>query len=159
MRFEKLFRAMWLRNSVERSWFATQYALYYVSCRKSVALYALRRLSLIYKMPLTIMDGNQRLVAIYADSELSFGRRSCLSFLLPMELRRNPLRLIVDDYSCAEDYRRGLNRDWKDCAVDAMSLREDSTVADYVRFIVEYDKALMRTDHLRVTTFLGVSPP
>ena len=155
-----MFRAMWFRNSDERNWFAIQYSLYYASSRKSVVLYALRRLSLIFKMPLIKMNGNRKLVSIYDDTKsLSGSRKNYLSFLVPQGLHRNPLQLIVDDYSCAEDDCSGFCGDLTNCSENSMSLREESTVAEYVRFVVEYDEELTRTDHLRVTTSLGASPP
>ena len=103
MKHINLFRAIWFNEEKdERSWFAIQVATYYSFCRRSVVLYALKRLGLIFRMSFTSLDGNIELRALYDNFE-QINRSRRFSFLLPRELIRNPLQTVLCDYSCAED--------------------------------------------------------
>lgn len=59
----KIMRRLWLNKKEERLWFANQFSTHYVAYHKSVALFALRRLSRIFKIPLTMIDGTMELEA------------------------------------------------------------------------------------------------
>ena len=158
MKYAKLFRAIWFMGEVDRSWLAVQFATHYATCRKSVVLYALKRLELIFRMPFTSFDGDIELLALHENYK-KLNKRHWLSFLLPEEFHRNPLQIISDDFSCAEDdSQRARKMSQADISMGT-PLNEHSTVSDYVRFIVEYDTMCLKTDRLRVTSRLGSTPP
>ena len=158
MKKVKMLRAIWFKSMEERYWFSNQLVTYYAICQKAVVLYALKRLEFVFRMPFTSFDGDSKLVALF-DTYKETNKQHWLSCLLPTELHRNPLQIIADDYSCAvDDFERGRT------AVSTGQLQltplcEHSTVADYVRLIVKYDDFARQTDHLRVTSFLGATPP
>ena len=74
-------------------------------------------------------------------------------------LAHNPLWAMLDDYSCAEDDLKSVKGVMSTGLLNITPFCENSTVADYVRFIVEYDVWAQQTDCLRVTSFLGATPP
>ena len=74
MKHTKLFRAIWFQDEEERSWLALQVATYYSDYRKSVVLYALKRLGLIFRFSFTSLDGNVELRAL-ADHYEQFNKR------------------------------------------------------------------------------------
>ena len=157
MKYAKLFRAIWFGGEIDRSWLAVQFATYYATCRKSVVLYALKRLELIFRMPFASFDGDIELLMLYENYN-KLNKRHWLSFLLPEEFHRNPLQIISDDFSCAEDdFQRAKKSSQADIPM-VTPLKEHSTVSDYVWFIVEYDTMCLKTDHLRVTSRLGLTP-
>ena len=159
MKHINLFRAIWFNEEKdERSWFAIQVATYYSFCRRSVVLYALKRLGLIFRMSFTSLDGNIELRALYDNFE-QFNRSRRFSFLLPRELLRNPLQTVLCDYSCAEDDYGDVIKDSQYDIHKAIILSEHATVSDYVLFIVAYDKTCWIVDRLRVTARLGLTPP
>lgn len=158
MKYAKLFRAIWFKDEVDRSWLTIQLATYYTTYQKSVVLYALKRLELIFRMPFTSFDGDIKLLALYEDYK-EHNKRHWLSFLLPEEFHRNPLQIISDDLSCAEDDFQSARKSSQTDIPMVTSLNEHSTVSDYVRFIVEYDAMCLKTERLRVTSKLGSTPP
>ena len=149
MRYSKLFRAVWFKSTGERFWFSEQYAAYYREFRKSVVLYSLRRLSLIFKASLNSLNGHTDLLEIADQVKPPRWKRW---FSVAPVFPTNPLQLIMDDCTCAEEtLAKG---------GEALTpLREHSNVADYVRFIAEFDIEAKHTDNLRVTAFLGATPP
>ena len=158
MKHAKLFRAIWFRDVEERGWMAVQFVTYYSVCRKSVVLYALKRLGLIFRISITSLDGNVELSAL-ADHYEQFNKRHWFSFLLPEELHRNPLQIVAEDYSYAEDDYASARKSSQSDILTLIPLGEHATVSDYVKFIVAYDKMCWITDRLRVTAMLGSSPP
>jgi len=150
MKYSRLFRSIWFRSDIERCWFKEQCSQYYSKFRKSIVLYGLRRLSLIFRMPLISFDGKVALSDLF-DAFSKTSRNSWCSVLLPKELVRNPLQIILDDYTCAEELLI------EPRAVSPIS--ENWTVSDYVRFVAEFDVASMRQDGTRVSVSLGVLPP
>lgn len=158
MKHIKLFRIIWFRNELERRWFTVQLVTHYAACRKAVVLYALKRLALIFRMPFSSLDGGNELVTLYDACRRSDKRHWWLS-LLPMEFHRNPLQIISDDYSYAEDDFEIARKDSQAGIQELTPLKEHSTVADYVRLIVEYDAMCRQVDRQRVTSILGVTPP
>ncbi len=142
-----LFRVIWFKADVERRWFTNQFSIYYSAYRRSVVLYALRRLALIFKTQLTNLDGDLVLTGLGN----TIKRRKWLSYILPTECHRNPLQIIVDDFTCADEYLR-------DGHIHVPA-SVHARVFDYVRFIVEFDWALEKDDHLRVVSLLGLTPP
>jgi len=158
MKYANLYRSIWFQDEEERSWLAIQVATYYSVYRKSVVLYALKRLGLIFRISFTALGGNVELRAL-ADHYEQFNKRHWFSFLLPGELHRNPLQIVADDYSCAEDDYASAKKSSQPDIPAVIPLNEHATVSDYVKFIVEYDKMCCITDHLRVTAMLGSTPP
>ena len=142
-----LFRVIWFKEDSERHWFTHQFSLYYSAYRRSVVLYALRRLALIFKTQLTTLEGDLLLAGL----RTSMKKRKWLSYVLPIECIRNPLQIIVDDFVCADEYLRDGRM--------SVPISVHSRVSDYVRFIVEFDRALEKGDHLRVVSLLGSTPP
>ena len=67
----------------------------------------------------------------------------------------NPLQMILQDYSDAEDDFEIARKSSQSHVPELTPLQEQSTVADYVRFIVEYDTMFRQVDRLRVTSALG----
>lgn len=154
MKRVKFLRSVWFRNQAERDWFAAQLAMHYESFRKSVVLYALNRLVRIFKMPMTSLEGGIQLVVLY-DAYLQAGKRGWRSFLLPTEINGNPLQTITDDCSYAEDDYRTATENGRTPIPPLVSLREHATVADYVRFIVDYDAICRNCYHSRITSALA----
>ena len=153
-------RRLWLNTKDERLWFASQFSTYYKSYRKSVVLYALRRLSRIFKIPLTMIDGSKELLALFEQYKMRQSKlRRILSRLTPQPDPTNPLQIITQDYSDAEDDFESARKSTQTDIPMLTPLNEHSTVSDYVRFIVEYDTMWQQVDHLRVTTALGVTAP
>lgn len=153
-----LFRAIWFKNRDERNWFSVQFVTYYATCQKSVVLYAIKRLEFLFRMPFNSFDGKKELLAL-VDVYKKSNRRHWLPCILPTELHRNPLQIILDDYSCAEDDLTSVKSAMSTDILNIRPFCEHSTVSDYVRFIVEYDTWAQQTDRLRVTSFLGTTPP
>jgi len=152
----KIMRRLWLNTKEERLWFAGQFSAYYVAYHKSVALFALRRLSRIFKMPLTMIDGSMELLSLFEVYKAKQSRlRRMLSRLTPQPDPTNPLQIITQDFSDAEDDFESARKSSKKDIPLLTPLNEHSTVSDYVRFIVEYDTMWQQVDHLRVTTALG----
>ena len=147
MKHTKLFRAIWFQDEEERNWLAIQVATYYSVYRKSVVLYALKRLGLIFRISFTSLDANVELRAL-ADHYEQF-----------KELHRNPLQIVSDDHECAEDDYASARKSSQSDIPTLIPLSEHATVSDYVQFIVEYDKMCRITDRLRVTAMLGSTPP
>ncbi len=158
MKHTKLFRAIWFQDEEERNWLALQVATYYSDYRKSVVLYALKRLGLIFRISFTSLDGNVELRAL-ADHYEQFNKRHWFSFLLPEELHRNPLQIVSEDHKCAEDDYTSARKSSQSDIPTVIPLSEHATVSDYVQFIFEYDKMCRITDRLRVTAMLGSTPP
>ena len=102
MRISRLFQTIWFRSDIERCWFVEQHSQYYQKFHKSVVLYGLRRLSLIFRMPLISFDGKVALSGLF-DAFSKTSRKGWCSVMLPKELVRNPLQIIFDDYTCAEE--------------------------------------------------------
>ena len=152
----KIMRRLWLNTKEERLWFAGQFSTYYVAYHKSVALFALRRLSRIFKIPLTMIDGSMELLSLFEVYKAKQSRlRRMVSRLTPQPDPTNPLQIITQDFSDAEDdFESARKSSQKDIPLFT-PLNEHSTVSDYVRFIVEYDTMWQEVDHLRVTTALG----
>ena len=152
----RIMRQLWLNTKDERLWFASQFSTYYKSYRKSVVLFALRRLSRTFKVPLTMIDGAMELRSLFEVYKAKQTRlRRMLSRLTPQPDPTNPLQIITQDFSDAEDdFESARKSSQKDIPL-LTPLNEHSTVSDYVRFIVEYDTMWQRVDHLRVTTALG----
>lgn len=154
----KTMRCLWLNTIDERLWFASQYSVYYRSHRKSVVLYALKRLSGIFQMPLTEFDGSKELLKLF---ELYKVRQPKLHRLIaritPQPDPTSPLQIISDDYSTACDDFEMVKKNSQAEFPDLTPLQEHATVADYVRFVVEYDAMRCQVDRLRVTSILGVS--
>ena len=152
----RIMRQLWLNTKDERLWFASQFSSYYKSYRKSVVLFALRRLSRTFKMPLTMIDGAMELRSLFEVYKAKQTRlRRMLSRLTPQPDPTNPLQITTQDFSDAEDdFESARKSSQKDIPL-LTPLNEHSTVSDYVRFIVEYDTMWQRVDHLRVTTALG----
>ena len=149
----KIFRSIWFMNQVERDWFAAQFVLHYATFRKSVVLYALKRLGKIFKMPMTSLEGGVELVVLY-ESYLHAGKRNWRSFFLPTEINGNPLQAITNDCSYGEEDYLVASEDGKTPTPPLASLREHSTVADYVRFIADYDTMCRNCNHLRITSVI-----
>ena len=153
----KIMRRLWLNTIDERQWFANQFSVYYRTYRKSVVLYALRRLSRIFKMPLTMMEGSKELLAL---CELCKARQSktrrLLARITPQPDLANPLQIVTQDFSDAEDDFESVRKSPQKDISMLTPLKEHSTVSDYVRFIVEYDTMWQQADRLRVTTAFGV---
>ena len=149
-------RRLWLNTKEERLWFAGQFSTYYMAYRKSVALFALRRLSRIFKIPLTLIDGSMELLSLFEVYKVKQSRlRRMLSRLTPQPDPTNPLQIITQDFSDAEDDFESVRKSSQKDIPLLTPLNEHSTVSDYVRFIVEYDTMWQQVDHLRVTTALG----
>ena len=156
----KIMRRLWLDTIDERLWFANQFSVYYVNYRKSVVLYALRRLSWIFQMPLTTIDGSKELLSLFEVYKARQTKsRQLISRITPQPDPTNPLQIISDDYSDAWDYFESAKKNSRAEVPVLTPLREHATVADYVRFIVEYDTMQRQVDRLRVTSILGVSSP
>ena len=121
-------------------------------------LYALRRLSMIFRMTLKEMEGGKELIELSQDCQ-NRSNRFCqvLSQITPMSGCVNPLQIVLDDVSCAKSVLEGMSM--PNDQVYIAPLSEHSTVADYVNFIAKFDEMSRRVDHLRVTTSLGVTPP
>lgn len=153
-----LLRAIWFKDKEERDWFSVQFVMYYASYQKSIVLYAIKRLELLFRMPFNSFDGKKKLVTLFDDYEKS-NRRHWLSCILPTELHRNPLQTILDDYSCAEDDFKNAKNVTSRGPLNLTPFCAHSTVSDYVRFIVEYDAWAQQTDHLRIPSFLGLTQP
>ena len=152
-------RQLWLNTKDERLWFASQFSTYYKSYRRSVVLYALSRLSRIFKMPLTMIDGSKELLALFEQYKMRQSKlRRILSRLIPQPDPTNPLQIITQDYSDAEDDFESARKSSQSDVPELTPLQEQSTVADYVRFIVEYDTMCRQVDRLRVTSALGWIP-
>lgn len=151
----RIMRRLWLNTKDERLWFANQFSTYYRSYRKSVVLYALIRLSRIFKVPLTMIDGSKNLLALFEMYKIRQSRlRRILSRLIPQPDPTNPLQMIMQDYSDAEDDSKSARKCSQSDVPKLTPLQEQSTVADYVRFIVEYDTMCRQLDRLRVTSSL-----
>ena len=152
----KVMRRLWLNTKEERLWFAGQFSTYYVAYRKSVALFALRRLSRIFKIPLTMIDGSMELLSLFEVYKARQSRlRRMLSRLTPQPDPTNPLQIITQDFSDAEDDFESARKSSQKNIPLLTPLNEHSTVSDYVRFIAEYDTMWQQVDRLRVTTALG----
>jgi len=152
----KIMRRLWLETEDDRLWFANQFSTYYKAYRKSVVLYALMRLSRIFKMPLTMIDGSQKLLALFEMYKSRQSRlRRILSRMLPQPDPRNPLQMILQDYSDAEDDFEIARKSLQVDVPELTPLQEHATVADYVQFISEYDTISRHVDRLRVTSALG----
>lgn len=149
-----VFHFIWFRDQTERDWFAAQYSLHYATLRKSVVLYALKRLERIFKMPMSSLEGNVELVALY-ETYLRAGKRNWRSFFFPTEIIGNPLQIITDDCSYGEEDYLVATENGKTPIPSLASVHEDSTVADYVRFITDYDTMCRNCNHLRITSALG----
>jgi hypothetical protein len=149
-------RRLWLNTKEERLWFAGQFSTYYVAYRKSVALFALRRLSRIFKIPLTMIDGSMELLSLFEVYKARQSRlRRMLSRLTPQPDPTNPLQIIMQDFSEAEDDFESARKSSQKNIPLLTPLNEHSTVSVYVRFIAEYDTMWQQVDRLRVTTALG----
>ena len=152
----RIMRQLWLNTKDERLWFANQFSIHYRTYHKSVTLFALRRLSRTFKMPLTMIDGAMELRAVFEVYKAKQSRlRRMLSRLTPQPDPTNPLQIIMQDFSDAEDDFESARKSSQKDILLLTPLNEHSTVSDYVRFIVEYDTMWQRVDHLRVTTALG----
>ena len=152
----RIMRQLWLNTKDERLWFANQFSIHYRTYHKSVTLFELRRLSRIFKIPLTMIDGSMELLSLFEvyKAKQSILRRM-LSRLTPQPDPTNPLQIITQDFSDAEDdFESARKSSQKDIPL-LTPLNEHSTVSDYVRFIVEYDTMWQQVDNLRVTTALG----
>ena len=145
----RFFRTVWFKSTEERLWFSEQYAAYYREFRKSVVLYSLRRLSLIFRTPLDTLNGHAELLELADRVKLPRWQRW---FSVVPVFPTNPLQVIVDDCTCAEETLATGDK-------ALTPIREHSNVADYVRFIAEFDVEAKRTDNLRVAAFLGATPP
>lgn len=154
MKRDRFFRLIWFRDQTERDWFCAQYASHYAPFRKSVVLYAIKRLERIFKMPMTSLEGSIELVILY-EAYLRVGKWDWRSFLLPTEINGNPLQIIANDLSYAEDDYRVASEDGKTPTPPLASLREHSTVADYVRFIADYDTMCWNCNRLRITSVIS----
>ena len=108
-------------------------------------------------MPLTMIDGSMELRSLFEVYKAKQSRlRRILLRLTPQPDPTNPLQIITQDFSDAEDdFESARKSSPKDIPL-LTPLNEHSTVSDYVRFIVEYDTMWQRVDHLRVTTALGI---
>ena len=144
------FRALWFSSQPERSWFSRQYANYYCDLRKSVVLYALKRLALIFRVRVEALDGSTVLLSHLCKVGNECFLRRIMSSLFPA-FRRNPMQMILDDYTDAMealvDYGGLRNR-----------LEEKSLVSDYVKVLAEFDAVVRQKEDLRVITFLGMIP-
>ena len=151
----KIMRRLWLNTKEDRLWFANQFSTYYRTYRKSVVLFALRRLSRIFKVPLSMIDGSKTLLALYETYKTRQSRlRRILSRLTPQPHTTDPLQIITQDYSDAQDDFENTRTSSQSDVPTLTPLQEQSTVADYVRFIVEYDMMWYQVDRLRVTSAL-----
>lgn len=153
MKRSKFFHLIWFRDQTERDWFAAQFVLHYATLRKSVVLYALKRLERIFKMPMNSLEGNVELVALY-EAYLHAGKRNWRSFFLPTEINGNPLQIITNDCSYGEEDYLVAKDNGKTPTPSLTSLHEHSTVADYVRFISDYDTMCRNCNHLRITSVI-----
>ena len=100
----KIMRRLWLNTKDDRLWFTNQFSTYYRTYRKSVVLFALRRLSRIFKVPLSMIDGSKKLLVLYEIYKTRQSRlRRILSRLTPQPHTTDPLQMITQDYSDAED--------------------------------------------------------
>ena len=152
----KIMHRLWLNATDDRLWFANQFSTYYRTYRKSVVLYALRRLSRIFKVPLTTIDGSKKLLALFDMYKTRQSRlRRMLSLLTPQPDPTNPWQMIMQDYSDAEDDFESARKSSQSDIPKLTPLHEQSTVADYVRFIDEYDTMWRQVDRLRITSALG----
>jgi hypothetical protein len=150
----RFFQMMWFMSDEERHWFKAQYSLHYSAYHRAVVLFALRRLSSIFKSPLTTLDGGLCLRALF-DSVRAQGQSrfmKAIEFLTPVEVHWNPMQTIVDDLSEAEDA-------CEDCFRDLPRDANEWTVADYVGFIAEFDKRVWNLDRLRVLTYRNLKAP
>lgn len=154
MKRVKLLRSIWFRSQVERDWFGVQFALHYAAFRKSVVLYALNRLARIFKTPMISLEGERELVVLY-EAYLQDRKRNWRSFFLPTEINGDPLQTITDDCSYAEDDYLVASGNGLTPIQPLVSLQEHSTVADYVRFIIDYDTMCRNSSHSRITSALG----
>ena len=152
----RIMRQLWLNTKDERLWFANQFSIHYRTYHKSATLFALRRLSWTFKMPLTMIDGAMELRALFEVYKAKQSRlRRMLSRLTPQPDPTNPLQILMQDFSDAEDDFEIARKSSQSDVPELTPLREQSTVADYVRFIVEYDTMCRQVDRLRVTSALG----
>ena len=150
----KFFQMMWFRSDDERHWFKAQHSLHYSASTRSVVLFALRRLSSIFRSPMMDLDGGLCLRALF-DSVRAQGQSrfmKAIEFLTPVEVHWNPMRTTVDDLSVAEDA-------CEDCFRDLPRNVNEWTVADYVGFIAEFDKRVRNLDRLRVLTYFNLKAP
>lgn len=154
MTYVKYFQMMWFKSDEERHLFKAQYSLHYSAYPRSVVLFALRRLSSIFRSPLTTLDGDLHLRALF-DSVRAQGQSrfmKAIEFLTPVEVHWNPMQTTIDDLSLAEDV-------CEECFCDLPRNVCEWTVADYVGFIAEFDSRVWNIDRLRVFAYLNLKSP
>lgn len=154
MTYVKYFQMMWFKSDDERHLFKAQYSLHYSAYHRSVVLFALRRLSSIFRSPLTALDGDLHLRALFDSVRAQRQSRfmKAIEFLTPVEAHWNPMQIAVDDLSLAEDV-------CEECFRDLPRDANEWTVADYVGFIAEFDSRVWILDRLRVLTYLNLKAP
>ena len=107
-------------------------------------------------MPLTMIDGAMELRSLFEVYKAKQYRlRRMLSRLTQQPDPTNPLQIITQNFSDAEDDFESARKSSQKDILLLTPLNEHSTVSDYVRFIVEYDTMWQQVDNLRVTTALG----
>lgn len=110
----------------------------------------------LFIVPLTMVDGSNKLLDFFEMYKIRQSRlRRILSRLTPQLDPANPLQMIIQDYSDAEDDFESVRKSSQSDVPKLTPLQEQSTVSDYVRFIVEYDTMCRQIDRLRVTSVLG----
>jgi hypothetical protein len=103
-----------------------------------------------------MIDGSMELLSLFEVYKAKQSRlRRMLSRLTPQPDPTNPLQIIMQDFSEAEDDFESARKSSQKNIPLLTPLNEHSTVSDYVRFIAEYDTMWQQVDHLRVTTALG----
>lgn len=154
MRRVDFFRLIWFKNQIERDWFASQFALHYAALRKSVVLYALKRLAKIFKTSLASLEGGIELVVLH-ETYLCTRKWNWRSFLLPTEINGDPLQIIANDFSYAKEDYLAVSENGQVPMQPLVPLHDHSTVVEYVRFIAAYDAMCWNSDRLRITSVLG----
>ncbi len=160
MGFSRVVQKIWFCNDSERKWFRVQYEMFYSRYQRIVALYALKRLSMIFKCTFDELTADRKLLSLWERYKCKYKIRTWLISIFPVPCPSNPLQMVMDDFSCAEtDFScvPAIQRQSEE--IKLTSLHDDATVADYVRFIHEYDTLSRNVDRLRVTASLGVTPP
>ena len=143
----KNLRFLRVQTMSERLWFADQMLAYYGCSRKGVVLFALRRLERLFRTPLTYLNGEVELLSLFESGygkTLRFRFRKRFVDIVPDY--GNPLQIVSNDYELANEDVEVYGHKFKP--------HEHLTVAEYVRFIVEYDRLMYQNEKVRITNLL-----
>ena len=158
MKLEKFMRKIWFDSDYEREWFREQYLIFYSYYQRIIVLYALKRLSMIFKCAFEELSGERELLSLLKQYKSKHKIQAWLFSISPIPCSLNPMQIIMDDFSCAKDDFASMSKALPASGMHLTPFREQMTVADYVCFISEYD-ALEKMDGLRVVSSLGITPP